>query len=391
MNKKIKFYYSITTYIIFGVFSIITTFYVPYLNQSVGLSLTEIGQVVSIGALFAIFSQLFLVNRLSKTRNKKKFIITHLCVVILMIVLLMFTNKNTIYLFAILYGISILTIMSIYEIYVEDLSVKQNIEYSEIRKWGSIGFGCVVFLSGSIISKYGFRTMHLLGILMVAISIFIIATKFKNIKSNENRKTIKLITILKNKNVLILGMINILAIGTYNAIEFAYSTYLIDLTGNNVLANSIYSKSIGLRVFIEFLSFIIVTKYFKKGSPKKYLIMAFVIAGIKILLFSTGYIPLVVLGDQLHGIMFAFYLTFLFKYIRKIFEEELVGEIFSFVNVLGSAGANFVYPQIFSTIQVNFGYTTMYLVAFSIILSSALISLKVLPENEGIMDILNEN
>ncbi|MBW6410834.1 MFS transporter [Clostridium weizhouense] len=391
MNKKIKFYYSITTYIIFGVFSIITTFYVPYLNQSIGLSLTEIGQVVSIGALFAIFAQPFLVNRLSRTENKKKFIITHLSILILMIILLMFINKNTIYLFAILYGILILTIMPIYEVYVEELSVKQDIEYSEIRKWGSIGFGCIVFLSGVLISKYGFRTIHLLGILMIGITIFMITTKFKNIKLKENRKKVKLITILKNKNVLILGMINILAIGTYNAIEFAYSTYLIDLTGNNIIANNIYSKSIGLRVFIEFLSFIVVTKYFKKGSPKKYLILAFVIAGIKILLFSTGYIPLVVLGDQLHGTMFAVYLTFLFKYIRKIFEEELVGEIFSFVNVLGSAGANFVYPQIFSTIQVNFGYRIMYLVAFSIILFSALISLKILPENEELMDILNEN
>ena len=59
MEKKIKFYYSLATYINYGVFSIVTTFYVPYLNQVVGLSLSEVGKVVSIGALFAIFSQQF--------------------------------------------------------------------------------------------------------------------------------------------------------------------------------------------------------------------------------------------------------------------------------------------------------------------------------------------
>ena len=380
MEKKIKFYYSLATYINYGMISIVTTFYVPYLNQVVGLSLSEVGKVVSIGALFAIFSQSILVNKLSRSENKKKFIIIHLVAVIFMIVLLMYINKNTVYFFAILYGLIIQTIGTVYEIYVEELSVKQKMEYSEIRKWGSIGFGCIVLLSGAIISKYGFRTIHLIGIVMIVIIIFIIAIKFKNIESRNRRNTTRLIDILKNKNALILGGINILVIGTYTAIEFAYSSYLVEIVGNTDLANSIYSKSIGMRVFIEFISFMFVGRFFRKGSPKKYLIIAFSIAAMRILLFSTAYIPLVVLGDQLHGVMYACYLTFLFKYIREIVDDELVAGTFSFVSVLGSAGANFIYPQMFSTIQGQFGYTIMYLVGFSIIVISLLIAIKILPE-----------
>ena len=161
-----------------------------------------------------------------------------------MIVFLMYINKNIVYFFAILYGIIIQTIGTIYEVYVEGLSVKQKMEYSQIRKWGSIGFGCIVLLSGTIISKYGFRTIHLIGIIMTSIIIFIIAMKFKNIESKAKRNTIKLSDILKNRNAIILGFTNILTIGIYNAIEFAYSTYLIEITGNTDLANSIYSKSI---------------------------------------------------------------------------------------------------------------------------------------------------
>jgi len=382
MEKKIKFYYSLATYINFGAFSIITTFYVPYLNQVIGLSLNEVGKVVSIGALFAIFSQSILVNIFSRSKNKKKFIIIHFIGVILMIVVLMYINKSVVYFFAMLYGLIIQTIATIYEIYVEGLSVKQKMEYSEIRKWGSIGFGCIVLLSGTIISKYGFRTMHLIGIVMISMIILIIAMKFKNIESKDHRNTIKLIDVLKNKNAVILGVINILAIGTYTAIEFAYSSYLVEIVGNTDLANSIYSKSIGMRVFIEFISFMLVGKFFRNGSPKKYLIIAFSIAAMRILLFSTAYIPLVVLGDQLHGIMYACYLTFLFKYIRKIVDDELVAGTFSFVSVLGSAGANFIYPQMFSIIQGKFGYSVMYLVGFSIILISLLISIKILPEDK---------
>lgn len=384
MKKKIKFYYSLATYINYGVLSILTTFYIPYLNQIVGLSLSEVGKVVSIGALFAIFSQLILVNELSRSQNKKKFIIIHLVVVILMIVLLMYIDKNTVYFFAILYGLIIQTIGTVYEIYVEELCVKQKIEYSDIRKWGSIGFGCIVLLSGTIISKYGFRTIHLIGIMMIMVTIFIIPIKFKNIETSNSKNTIRLTDILKNRNALILGGINILAIGTYTAIEFAYSSYLVEIVGNIDLSNSIYSKSIGARVFIEFISFMFVGRFFRKGSPKKYLIISFSIAAMRILLFSTSYIPLVVLGDQLHGIMYAFYLTFLFKYIREILDDELVARTFSFVSVLGSAGANFVYPQMFSAIQGKFGYTIMYLVGFSIIVSALLIAIKMLPEKKQI-------
>ena len=382
MEKKINFYYSLATYINYGVLSIVTTFYVPYLNQVVGLSLSEVGMVVSIGALFAIFSQSILVNKLSRSENKKRFIIIHLIAVILIIFLLMNINKNIVYFFAILYGIIIQTIGTVYEIYVEELSVKQKIEYSQIRKWGSIGFGCIVLLSGIIISKYGFRIMHLIGIVMIGIVIFIIAISFQNLESRKQRNTAKLIDILKNKNALILGGINLLAIGTYNAIEFAYSAYLVEIVGNTDLANSIYSKSIGVRVFIEFISFIFVGRIFRKGNHKKYLIISFSIAAMRILLFSTAYVPLIVLGDQLHGIMYACYLTFLFKYIREIVDDELVAGTFSFVSVLGSAGANFIYPQVFTTIQGKFGYSSMYLVGFSIIVFALLLAIKILPEKK---------
>lgn len=390
MKNKTKFYYSLATYVNYGVFSIITTFYVPYLNQIVGLSLSEISRVISIGALFAVLSQQFLVNRLSRSENKKKFIIIHLGAVILMIILLMYINKNIVYLFAMLYGIVILTIGTIYEIYVEELSVKQKIEYSQIRKWGSIGFGCIVLLSGIIISKYGFKAIHIIGIIMTSIIIFIIAMKFKNIESRESKKTIKLSSIFKDKNAIILGIIIFLIIGTYNSIEFAYSSYLVEITGSNDLANSIYSKSIGMRVFVEFITFMVVGKLFKNGTTKKYLIISFIIAAIRILLFSTTYIPLVVLGDQLHGLMYGCYLTSLFKYIREIVDDELVAGTFSFVSVLGSAGANFIYPQIFSAVQEKFGYTSMYLVGFSIIFISLLIAFRVLPESKRYSKIKNE-
>lgn len=382
MKDKVKFYYSLATFINYGVISIVTTFYIPYLNQVVGLSLSEVSKVVSIGALFAVLSQQFLVGKFSSCESRKKFIIIHLCAVICMIIFLMFVSRNTIYLFAVLYGLIIQTVGTMYDVYIEGLCVKQKMEYSQIRKWGSIGFGVIVLLSGIVISEYGFKAIHILGIIMVFIVVLIIFIKFKNIESKSQTNKMKLSYILKNKNSIILGFTSILIIGVYNAIEFVYSTYLIEITGNTALANSIYSKSIFFRVFIEFISFMFVGKFLNNKNPKKYLIISFLIGATRILLFSTGYIPLIVLGDQLHGLMYACYLTFLFKYIRQVVKDELVAGTYAFVTVLGSAGANFIYPQIFSIIQEKFGYTTLYLIGFFIILISSLIAAKILPNSK---------
>ena len=73
-----KKYYGITTFLTFGVFSILTTFYFPYLNQEIGLTLSEVGRIVSIGALFTLVSQPILSNRFSKSHNKNKFILFYL-------------------------------------------------------------------------------------------------------------------------------------------------------------------------------------------------------------------------------------------------------------------------------------------------------------------------
>lgn len=389
MKEKIKFYYSLTTYINYGLISIVTTFYVPYLNQVVGLSLSEVGRIVSIGALFAIFSQQFLVSRFSVSNNKKKFVIIHLILLIFMMLFFMFANKFIIYFFAILYGIIVQTVGTIYEVYVEGLAVKQKMEYSQIRKWGSIGFGCIVLLSGIIISKFGFKTIYIMGIVMTSIVILIIGLKFKNIESKAEKEEISLMDILRNRNSIILAFISILIVGIYTSIEFAYSTYLIDITGSAELANSIYSKSIFFRVFVEFMSFMFIGRFFYNKNPKKYLIISFIIGAARILLFSTGYVPLIVLGDQLHGLMYGCYLTFLFKYIREVVDEKLVAGTYSLVAVLGSAGASFIYPQMFSAIQVKFGYTVMYLTAFSIILICSLIASKLLPKTKQIRGIIN--
>ena len=375
-----KKYYGMTTFLTFGVFSILTTFYFPYLNQGIGLNLSEVGRVVSIGALFTLICQPILSSKFSKSNNKNRFILGYLLLVFIAIMGLMFINKDLTIIYAPIYGGIVGSLAGVFEVYIEELCIKSRYEFSDIRKWGSIGYAVIVFISGIIINKFGYRILHIIALIMIAIMMSIILLNFRgNINIKENTNKVKFSDLFKNRNIVLLIIVVFLGMGSYMGLEFAYSAYLVKVVGDVNRANEIYSSSISFRVIIEFFSFMIISKYFSKANSKTCLTLALSIAAIKILMFSTGNVILIVLGDQLHGIMYGLYLSFLFKYLRDILNDELIATSFAVLSVLSTGGSNFIYPTIYTFVESLFGYFGMYLLGFILLVLSVIISLIFLP------------
>ncbi|GAA0086177.1 MFS transporter [Clostridium sp. CTA-7] len=379
-----KKYYSITTFLTFGIFSILTTFYFPYLNQQIGLNLSEVGRVVSIGALFTLIAQPILSNKFSKAKNKNRFILIYLAIVFIAIVGLMFINKDLSIIFAPIYGSVLGSVAGIFEIYIEELSIKNGYEFSDIRKWGSIGYACIVFIAGGIITTFGYRILHLLALAMIIAMMLTIVFKLNdNVEIKEVANNTKITDLFKNRNIILLVIVVFLGMGSYMGLDFAYSSYLVDIVGDVDKANKIYSTSISFRVVIEFFSFMLVAKYISNANSKKCLTIALSIAAIKVLMFSSGSVVLIVLGDQLHGIMYGLYLSFLFKYLREILDESLVATSFAVLSVLSTGGSNFIYPSIYSLVQGKFGYSGMYIVGFILLVLSVIIFFTFLPNSKS--------
>lgn len=375
-----KKYYGMTTFLTFGVFSILTTFYFPYLNQEIGLNLSEVGRVVSIGALFTLICQPILSNKFSKSKNKNRFILGYLVLVFIAIIGLMFINKDLTIVYAPIYGAILGSLAGIFEVYIEELCIKSRYEFSDVRKWGSIGYAIIVFISGIIINKFGYRILHLLALIMIVTMISVILLKFKgNVTVKESPNKVKFVDLFRNKNIILLIIVVFLGMGSYMGLDFAYSSYLVKIVGDVNSANEIYSGSISFRVVIEFFSFMIISKYLSNSNSKKCLTIALSIAAIKILMFSTGNVILIVLGDQLHGIMYGLYLSFLFKYLRDILSDELIATSFAVLSVLSTGGSNFIYPSIYTFIESIFGYFGMYLLGFILLVLSVIIFFIFLP------------
>lgn len=376
-----KKYYGITSFLIFGVFSILTVFYYPYLNQEIGLDLIDVSRIVSIGAISTLISQPIIANRFSKSSNKNRFIVVYLLIVSICIVGLMFINKDYSILFAPIYGAFLSSIAGIFEIYIEEICVSSKYEFSEIRKWGSIGYAVIVFIAGIVINNFGYRILHLIALTMVIAMIVLIAFKFKyNVEAIEEVQKANISDLFKNKNIILLIVVIFLGMGSYSGLDFAYSSYLVDVVGDVNRANEIYSTSISFRVIVEFFSFMIISKYFTKANSKVCISVSLIIASIKMLMFSSGNVALIVLGDQLHGVLYALYLSFLFKYLREIVSDNLIATTFTVLAVLSNGGANFIYPSIYTYVQNSYGYFGMYILGFIFIIVSLSIFILFLPK-----------
>lgn len=376
--KKI---YSLSTFLILGFFSIVTTFYFPYLNQKIGLSLREVGNIVSVGALFTLIGQPLLTNFYSKSKSKKNFILSYLVFVFVTIIFLMSINIDNALIYAPFHGIILGSFAGIFEIYIEEISTKSNYEFSDVRKWGSIGYGFIVFFGGLIITYLDYKSLHYFALFIVLLLMILIKVKFIDFKAEDKHRksSAKIIDVLKNKKVIFLIIIIFLGMGSYMGLDFAYSPYLFSIIGDADKANTIYSNSITFRVLIEFFSFLVVSKYINRINSRKALIFSLIIASIRILMFSTGSIPLIVIGDQLHGVMYGIYLSFLFKYLREILDNKIVPIAFALLSVLSTGGSNFIYPRIYTEIELLFGYAGMYIFAFLLVIISVILFIILLP------------
>lgn len=377
------FYYNIATFLYFCVAGVISTFYYPFLTQQVGLNLVQVSRVTSFGAGFSLIVQPLLSHLFSRSKNKKRFIISYLGSLLVLCVLFLLVRQEWIYWFAVVYGCVGVPLIGTYEIYIEKIADHRGFSYAKIRKWGSVGMGCLTLTGGTILSLFSFQGLHLLGIFLLCVCILIIWRKFADVRTADRNKKIRFSENFKNKNVCVLYLMSFLGIGSYVGCDFAFSSYLTQIVGDVNLSNQLFSFSTGMKIFSEFLCFLVIGKFFQNYNVKKTFLMVFVFSGLRFLCISTGIVPIVILGDLLHAIVFPLFLTVIFQYLHLMTQSRLVSGCYGIVSMLMFGFSNFIFPPIFSGIQAEFGYEMIYRVNVGIALVTVLIGGKFLPSTTG--------
>lgn len=373
--------YNIATFLFFGLASIIMTYYYPYLNQHIGLDIVQVSKVVAVGSLFSIIAQPYIGYKYSNSNNKRSFVVKYLLTITAVTLTMMMIDARLIFLFAPIYGICVLPMTGTYEIFVESISVAENFQYASIRKWGVIGFAVITLVSGALISTIGFYGIFIVGTVLSLGCCLIVAKTFPQVKTNGKSKKISYKNVLKNKNSLLILFLCFLGMGTYYSIDFAYSSYLVQLTNDTNVANNIFSIVTSFKGFTEFFVYILIVKYIINSNLKKAFLSVFALGAMRMLFFSSGVLPLVLLGDQLNSLVSPLFYTFVYKYLRAVEEDQaLVSASFALLSVLIFGLPNFIFPGIVSRIQESFGYSAMYMFCAVVIGITLVIGMFKLPD-----------
>lgn len=385
MDRRLKHSpvnFAAVTFFYFAAAGIISTYYYMFLQQKVGLDLSQIGKVTALGAVFSFASQPFLGYKYALSGDKKQFIRIYFGALIAVLAGMIIAREEIIFVFAVIYGCIALPMIGTYEIYLEEVCRRAKLRYPGIRKWGSIGMGTITLLGGSIISRVTFSGFDILGICFLLICIVLVSLYFPGLQKQEAKDKISFCDMLSPRYMKTLYFVCFLGMGSYVGSDFAFSTYLTGLCGDTGRANMLFSFSSGTKIFLEFILFMIVGKYVRRFRIKRVFLSVFLFSFLRFALISVGVIPVVVLGDLLHCIVFPLFLTVIFDYLHELTDDRVSSGCYSIISMLMFGLSNLVFPIFLSWVEQMAGFHSMYIADCFLALTAAVTGWLRLPDVE---------
>ncbi len=379
---KTPWQYRTVTFLYFGTAGIISTFYYMFLQREVGLNLGMIGRVTAFGAVFSLASQPALGCLFSGTRKKKRFIRLYFLGLMAVLGAMTVVTERTVFLFAVLYGCLAIPMIGTYEIYLEAACRQEKMEYARIRKWGSVGMGVIAMFGGYIITGLSFTAFHVLGLLFLIVCSAIVAKTFGEAEETDRGQRISIQRLVGVKYIKPLYLVCFLGMGSYVGSDFAFSPYLTQLCENAETAGRIFGVSTGGKIFLEFVFFMFVCRAVKQFRAKWMLLSVFLFSFLRFACIATGILPVVILGDLLHCIVFPVFLIIIFEYLKQIVDDSLTAGCYSVISMLMFGLSNLVFPPLLSAAAEKAGFGIMYLTDCALAAAAFMIGACFLPDRD---------
>lgn len=352
--------YNIFYFVLFFTWSSVYTLITVYMNEVVGLSLYQMGIIMSVLPLISLVFQPIW-GGISDYTGKPRALLQFLMVINACIAGLItwFTKDTTVILIYFAYQIFICGQNPLTDtLAIGYVNSTPNHSFGFIRTWGSIGYGIGAFAVAQIANKWGLSWIFYIAsigfIVSFALSFLLKTTKQVPIKS-QYKKDIR--TLLKQKSYLFVLVYGFLLLGTF----FGSDQYL----GLYVRSQDIEVSKLGLITFIA----VCVEVPFIFNSKK--LILRF--GAIKLLIFmnSVAILRMVLLGFSsafymfaiagiLRGIVVGIFIPIFIELICDITPKAVVGSAISIHSAISSGIANFVFTFLGGMIADLFGYQALY-------------------------------
>ncbi|RCW76773.1 MFS transporter [Saliterribacillus persicus] len=303
-----------------GANTIIVSFLPLYLQHK-GLTGKEIGWVMAIGPLAAIFSQPFWGYMSDKYQTVKRILM--ICIVGIIITSVIFLQMSVLPLL-LTFGATFFFFAAPIGALGDSLSQRRadslGISFGSIRMWGSIGFATSSLLVGELLSYTGIEYI-MWPYLVLAIAALIVTTQLVDVKIEAPPIQLGDIKILARKKPFIIFLVLITFITiAHRANDSFIGIYIAQLGGSEDLIG--YAWFAG--VASEAIVFATAGLWFRKFHPLIFIIGAGLLYSIRWFLYSSFEDPIFIVALQfLHGLTFGiFYLT-AFQYVTRLIPRVL--------------------------------------------------------------------
>ncbi len=306
------FYYSAMTVIVS---------YLPVYFQEIGLTGAQIGVLLAVGPLAAMFSQPFWGYMTDKYRTSKKIIL--FCIIGTLVgSLFLFQTINYYFLIGAVFIFQgfLSPVGGLGDSLTQKTAIRLSTSFGSIRLWGSLGFAIMSLLMGFLLAKIGVQYLYL-PFLFFLILTLVFTLRIRDVETSSVPISIRDATkLLGNKKFMLFLVIIMFVTITHRANDSFLGIYIVEKGGNESFIG--WAWFIG--VVSEAVIFATATYWFRKYHALTFICIAGLLFALRWIIMGIIVNPVLVLPLQvLHGFSFGVFYLCAFHYVTKIVPEEL--------------------------------------------------------------------
>ncbi|MBB5174477.1 MFS transporter [Texcoconibacillus texcoconensis] len=332
--------------------------YLPVYFRDTGLSDSEIGILMAVGPLAAMFAQPFWGFTTDRLETMKKVIM--ICItggMVFGFFVFQFNSFLMLIPLVFLFFSFMSPVGGLNDSLAQKVSIQEGVSFGSIRMWGSLGFGISSLAGGYILSAIGLEYIFYVFFFYSLLALLFCWYAPDRKPSNKPAKLKNAAKLLIEPKLMLFLMMIIFITITHRTSDTFIGIYIQELGGTETLIG--WAWFIG--VVTEAAVFAFSIYWFRKFHPLTFMTLAAALYFLRWVLMTVAPDPTFVLFIQvLHGICFGIFYLSAFQFINRIIPEELqatghllfISVFFGLSGVVGSslggviidyAGASYLY------------------------------------------------
>ena len=355
--KKFNIFY----FLMFFAWASVTTLASVYMNEVVGLSLSNIGLMMSVLPLISVFFQPIW-GGVADVTGKRRGVLQGLMLAAALVTfaITMFTKSYIVVGLYFMYQVFLCGQGPLTDsIAIQIAEDTPKASFGFIRIWGSIGYAVGAIIVALVANQMGLRWSFYTASLAFFIG-FILTRGIKETRIITAKSHFKadLKTLLKEKKYLFILIYSFLLVGGV----FSSDQYL----GLFIRSVDIDVSMIGVLTFISVcfeVPFMFYSKrLIEKLNPYKLLLLMNIIAVARMFILSiSSSIPFFLMAGILRGIIVGIFIPLFIELICEITPKAVVTSAVAIYTAVSSGIANFIFTLTGGILAEQLGYQTLYL------------------------------